>query len=452
MVKRLLVLIILFSVLVILGIFAKTIFFPSKALCGQCNIILISFSSFGAKHSSVYDPTLDTTPFLKELAEARGIVFENAYTQALWASPSQAAILTGQYPWDLNMWNFSDALPIEASSIAEKLHFAGYRTGAFSTGPFIGPKWQFNQGFDEFQSLPLKKDWDDIPKIFDDASAWIQEQRNDIKPFFLFLRPFALHDPYSAPETADALNIDGIVTANMKPGGATLEDATVFREAYRKELRAADDALRDFFKKLDEMELSANTMVVIVGSNGIEFGEHGIAGLNFNTAYLEVIHVPFIVVIPNQKPQRLSQSVETRSIPATILEVLGINIETGKMGASLIPLLTGKEKKDRMALTRALYDKGNFVTIKSVHENTNQTTNRPAILTKKLQADSDSYIASALLGPWHLLTTRGKKLELYNVYDDPQEKSNLIYKEFSLSVTDQAALQKLREALTVFTP
>ena len=114
--------------------------YMTSSLCKNCNVILISIDTLAASHTSPYDSTLDTMPFLRRLAERQGVVFEHAYSQAPWTLPSHTAMLTGQYPWNLGVWEFLDAVPKHADTLAEKLQRAGYRTALFSNGSFVQPQ------------------------------------------------------------------------------------------------------------------------------------------------------------------------------------------------------------------------------------------------------------------------------------------------------------------------
>ena len=157
-----------------------------KPLCKKCNVILISIDTLGAKHTSVYNPSLDTTVFLKKIADEQGIVFDHAYSQAPWTLPSHTAMLTGLYPWDAHIYEKNDKLPQSVYTIAEELNDHGYQTAAFSDGAFAQPDWGFNQGFQEFKGSLKEKDWNDLPRMFNDASAWLEKRKDDTKPFFCY--------------------------------------------------------------------------------------------------------------------------------------------------------------------------------------------------------------------------------------------------------------------------
>ena len=71
--------------------------------------------------------TLGRTPVVDGLAAA-GIRYERAIPQSVVCMPSRSTILTGQYPTTHGVWMNGVPLPVDAPSVAEVLHSAGYRT------------------------------------------------------------------------------------------------------------------------------------------------------------------------------------------------------------------------------------------------------------------------------------------------------------------------------------
>lgn len=417
--------------------------------CLGCNVILISIDTFGAKHSTVYDPTKDTTPFLKELADTRGIVFDHAYAQAPWTLPSHASFLTGKYPWGLNVWLSGDVLPQSATTIAELLHQGGYRTEAFSNGAFVQPEWHFDQGFDEFSGSLLGEGWNDMPTQFDEATSSLARSGTSTKPFFLFLHSFEVHDPYGVPGTAKPIALRDIVLANTKPGGATPEDTERFLRAYESDLRTTDTSLRAFFDWLGTSGLSQNTIVIITADHGEEFGEHGTVGFHTVTTYDEVIHVPLIVVVPHTKAQRVTQSVEIRSIPATILDIVGVRSPQG-IASSLVPLMRGTEHTNRVVVSRTALGRTQalagieqgYASLAKIHDGT-------LSLFEATTTYKGSATNSVLQGPWHVLQRPDGATEVYDLQNDPNEADNLFPTRRTLPVAARVEVEFLLRQLPI---
>ena len=399
----------------------KTSWKEQQLTCKGCNVILISVDTLGAKHTSVYNETLDTTPFLKTFADERGIVFEEAFVQAPWTLPSHAAMLTGEYPWDLNVWLGIDALPEHAHTLSEELKDGGYHTAAFSIGGFVQPQWNFDQGFNEFYgTLGSESDWQDLPGLTQDALVWIEEYDKE-EPYFLFLRPFHVHDPYGNPENPESIQIANIVDANLKPGGPTLDDATRFQNAYREEVREMDAAFEEFFTTLESAGELENTIIILTSDHGEEFGEHGTVGFHSFTLHRELIHVPLIVFTPHAVPDRISQSVEIRSIPRTTLDLIKAS-ENEFPGSSLLPYMTGRTKNNMRAESQTLIARD--VTLPQLVEG--YKTVHTLVPEERVVAPTLPPQRSVVEGMWHVIQNTDGSFELYNMRNDPEEIHNIV--------------------------
>jgi arylsulfatase A-like enzyme len=89
--------------------------------------------------------TLARTPVVDRLA-AEGIRYERAIPQSVVCMPSRSTILTGQHPTTHGVWMNGVPLPVDAPSVAEELHAAGYRTalvGKAHFQPYLDPFMRF---------------------------------------------------------------------------------------------------------------------------------------------------------------------------------------------------------------------------------------------------------------------------------------------------------------------
>ncbi len=91
--------------------------------------------------------TLARTPIVDRLA-ADGIRYERAIPQSVVCMPSRATILTGQHPTTHGVWMNGVPLPVDAPSVADELHGAGYRTALIGKAhfePYFDPFLRFTE-------------------------------------------------------------------------------------------------------------------------------------------------------------------------------------------------------------------------------------------------------------------------------------------------------------------
>lgn len=443
---------VVFSVLALLGIaFAAGTYHTQEkaaAICPKCNVILISLDSLGMKHTTLGDPALSTTPFLARIASERGVVFSNAYSQAPWSLPSHVSMLTGEYPWKFHVWNTLNQLPDSAVSIAEILTAKGYATAAFSTGWFVAPRWNTTQGFSSYTGTLAEQDWDDIPSLFTEAEAWIHARPTDA-PFFLFLHPFGIHDPYGdIARNADIVHIQEIAKENLAPEGPRSEAIERFRARYQQDVRAADSALEAFMSSLQEAGLLSKTIIIITSPHGEEFGEHGSVGLHSITTYAEVLHVPLVVIIPNEKSRVVHQTVEVRSIPATILDILGYrDSDSDAPALAREHSLLRTDLGEQVSLGGTLFDRSGYLPTISAGYQSLSDMESLVSTSAQTTVTQERITTSAIQGRWHVIKNRTGEIEVYDMVSDPLESDNLADVLYALPVQDRAIVTMLQLSL-----
>ncbi|QHI68369.1 sulfatase-like hydrolase/transferase [Tichowtungia aerotolerans] len=96
-------------------------------------------------------------------------------------------------------------------------------------------------------------------------------------------------------------------------------------------------------KQLQKLGLAENTVIILTSDHGILRGEFGLGGKSMN--YDTCLKVPMIIYDPASaaKGQRRSEQVQTVDIAATLLDYAGADIPANMSGASLKPLVNGKD-------------------------------------------------------------------------------------------------------------
>lgn len=347
---------------------------PLRAQQAPLNVVVMDICSARADHFGTYGYPKPTTPGLDSLAK-EAVVFDRAMAQASWCLPNYATLFTGHVPEVHGQYTntpFRGMPPFE-TTLAERMQRAGYRTAAFSGGIYFLKAWGLDRGFDRYVNLFSTSSA--VPASFSllapQALAWVEQNRES--PFFLYTAVDDLHTPYQSenPELYDP-GYDGVVhdTAianvrffrlyNGEPSDASdplLPKLDVFRKDprhlahlaahYDASLNGVDRKVSDFVRRLKDMDLWKNTVLVITSDHGELLGEKGLLG-HTEGLYEPVLRVPMIVHhpgFPQLKGRRVGELVERIDLTPTVLDVAGASYEDGELqGRSLIPLLRNPDE------------------------------------------------------------------------------------------------------------
>jgi arylsulfatase A-like enzyme len=298
------------------------------------------------------------TPQLDGLAKA-GVRCTNGYVSGPYCSPTRAGLLTGRYQTrfghEFNAGAAGTGLPLSETTIAARLKTAGYATGLVGKWHLGGEDKYHPQsrGFDEFfgflggahdyfedQGILRGREQIEEKEYLTDAFgreavSFIEKHKS--RPWFLYLAFNAVHTPMQADDP------------RLKKF-ASISDQR--RRTYAAMMSAMDDVVGRVRKKLDEAELTQNTLVCFISDNGgpVMPGTTVNASINKplragkRTTLEGGIRVPFLVAWPAQiKPGVYEKPVIQLDLNATALTAAGVAIrpEWSLDGVDLAPFLTG---------------------------------------------------------------------------------------------------------------
>ena len=246
------------------------------------NIVLIFADDLGWKDVGYQGNDFHETPNIDRLAR-QGMVFSAGYAGAGNCAPSRACLLSGNYTPRHHVYavQSTDRGPKESQrlvpipnrsglakdnvTVADALKAAGYATGIFGKWHLDGPEGAQpgEQGFDTVhQSMhtwsDAKADAPDNPKgVFTlTRGACDFMERNRDRPFFVYLPHFAIHTPLQArPATLERFQ-------RKKPG---LQHNNPLYAACLFDL---DESIGILMKKIADLGLEQNTLVVFTSDNG----------------------------------------------------------------------------------------------------------------------------------------------------------------------------------------
>jgi N-acetylglucosamine-6-sulfatase len=264
--------------------------------------------------------------------------------------------------------------------------------------------------------------------LTDSAISWLESQRNQAAPFFLYLSHKAVHAEFEpsprhqgqfAKETipypesmADTVN-----NYREKPQWVEAQrnswhgvdymfhgqfDFDTFYRRYAETLLALDESVGRVLEFLDRSGLARNTLVIYMGDNGFLLGEHGL--IDKRNAYEESMRVPMLAYAPGwiAPASKVTAVVRNIDVAPTILELAGLRSEHDVDGRSVLGALRGEKMDQEGELLYEYYWEYAFP-----HTPT----------TFALRGDRYKYIFYH--GVWDLN-------EFYDLQTDPKERSNLI--------------------------
>ncbi|MDA0835773.1 MAG: sulfatase-like hydrolase/transferase [Planctomycetota bacterium] len=309
----------------------------------QPNILLITLDTTRADRIGCYGYDRVETPHLDELAR-RGVLFERAYATAPMTAPSHASMFTGLHPPEHGVYtNGIVALEPDVPVLAEYLQRAGYATSAFVASVVLQTKSGLNRGFEHYDDdlSSAEKGGDELHQsrdgahVVDAAVGWLKNRRHQSAPFFCWVHLFDPHEPY-------------------------LTHDDVFGEAYRDrpydgEIAYVDRQIGRLFDSLDELGLSKDMVIVVVGDHGESLGEHGEETHGY-MLHETTLRVPLIVADPRLevKNRRVSTPVSLVDLFPTLFDLAGLPQEGQIARRSLHPALLGEPLSSRICYSQTL--------------------------------------------------------------------------------------------------
>ncbi|WP_277554468.1 sulfatase [Halobaculum limi] len=316
-----------------------------------------------------------TTPGLDAFAE-EATVFDQAVAPAPWTLPVHASLFTGMYPHRHGADQENPYLE-GATTLAETLSAAGYRTACYSSNAWITPYTHLTDGFDDQDNFfevmpgdllsgPLAKAWKAMndnealrtvadklvslgnvaheylasgegadsktPAVIDRTKSFIDDSESADDDWFAFINLMDAHLPYHPPKEYVEEFAPGVdsteVCQNSKEYNAGARDIDddewdAIRGLYDAEIAHIDDQLTRLFDWLKETDRWDDTAVVVCADHGELHGEHDLYGHEF-CLYDQLINVPLLVKHPELDADRREDTVELLDTYHTVLDTLGV--------------------------------------------------------------------------------------------------------------------------------
>jgi arylsulfatase A-like enzyme len=310
------------------GLAAQRFLKRAPAADPRLSILLITIDTLRADALGAYGRPSAGTPVIDRLARA-GVRFSRAHAHNVVTLPSHANILTGRLPYQHGIRDNSGfRLPPGSETLATLLKTRGFATGAFVSAFPVDSRFGLAQGFDVYDDRlgdpeagpAFQRNERSGAETVAAALDWLRS-RGD-QPYFCWVHLFEPHAPYASSPQSAALSS---------------------RDAYQRDVAAADAALQPLLAPLLDAGRAARAMVVLTADHGEALGDHGERTHGILT-YEPTLHVPLILFHPRLEPRVVDSLVQHVDILPTILAAVGARRPESAAGRSLLPLAAGALK------------------------------------------------------------------------------------------------------------
>jgi arylsulfatase A-like enzyme len=355
----------------IVSLFFASLLLPSVAATPKPNVVIFLADDQGWGDLSVNGNTNLRTPNIDSLARD-GATFDRFFVCAVCA-PTRAEFLTGRYHSRGGVRGVStgqERLNLDEKTVADAFKAAGYVTGAFGKW-HNGSQWPYHpnaRGFDEYYGFtsghwgeyfdaPLEHNGKSIrgkgyivDDFTDHALAFIEQ--NQERPFFCYLPFNTPHSPWAVPDEYWQRFKDKPIGLRGREGENETVDVTRCVLAMTENL---DANVGRVLRRLDELKLSENTIVIYFSDNGPNSSRWN-DGMKGRKASVDEggVRAPFFI----RWPSKIKPGTTVREIAGaidllpTLTKLTGISRVGNKPldGKDLSPLLFGKARDwpDRM--------------------------------------------------------------------------------------------------------
>ena len=213
--------------------------------------------------------------------------------------------------------------------------------------------------------------FESLENVFDTVITTIDHSNR--KPYFVWMHFFPPHDPYLPPKpyqgmfnpSSDLRSPKSQLLARnlILKRGLNVPDISperkqslinLSRDRYDESIRWCDEQFSYLIEKLKKINMLENSVIILSSDHGESF-EHGYFQHGKEHLYEQVTHIPLIIMEPGQTNGLvIDDIVEQIDIPATILELVNIQVPTWMEGRSMVPLMRSGELPGRPAISMRL--------------------------------------------------------------------------------------------------
>lgn len=360
------------------------------------NIVVIQADQMAAQALGAYGNEAALTPNMDALAQD-GAVFDRAYCNTPLCAPSRASMMTGRMPSEVDCLDNGDDFAASVPTFAHRLRKLGYHTALIGRMHFIGPDQ--HHGFEERLTtdvypadLDMVPDWNrpladklqwyheadpvfsagatkaNVQQDFDDEVIFrtlrhlndrkrANQAAGESRPFLMVTSFIHPHDPYEPPrenwdrfaevaipdpahpevpdEAVDPHSHRLRTMSGFDKRNPGIDDVRRARRAYYAAVSYIDDHVGRIRQRLEELDLSENTVIIVTSDHGDMLGEKGL--WYKMSPYEQSSRVPIIINGPTEfvTPGRYASPVCLVDLMPMLVELADGAGVAGAAGVSL---------------------------------------------------------------------------------------------------------------------
>ena len=302
--------------------------------------------------------TFGAMPRTRRWFEREGTRFPNTFATTPLCCPSRASIMSGRYAHNHDVeTNRSASLFDERGTLQRYLQEDGYRTamaGKLLNGwvgdprffdrwaTFIDPIRYYGAKANVGGHLQAVKGYETDFVARQAVSMLNGFEGSDAEPWYLYVAPFAPHDPYEPershrrakvggwganPAVREQDRSDKPAWVAGKRRQTTLKDGREIRAGQLRTLLSVDDLVERLRRALVRLGEEQETLAFFISDNGKHWGEHGLGGKQ--DPYTHSVRIPLYMrwpgrVVAGVDDPRLALNVD---VAATVLDATGASAD-----------------------------------------------------------------------------------------------------------------------------
>ncbi len=295
------------------------------------NIIWLTTEDNSAQYMKLYNEEGVSMPAIEKLA-SKGVVFDNAFSNAPVCSVARSTIITGCYAPRIFTQYHRRAIHVPLPNDLMPMPYYLKKAGYYTT----------NNHKQDYNFILPDGVWDES------SIKATYKNRKAGQPFFHVQNYTITHEGnlHFNQETIDKTKDEDLEHIKVFPYHP---DTKTFRFSYhyfQKRHELADQQIADFLKELDDQGLMEDTIIFYYGDHG------GVLPRSKGYAYESGLQIPLIVYVPEKwkhlipydRGSRSETFVEFIDLAPTALALAGVNVPKGMDGKPVMGKIVQKSK------------------------------------------------------------------------------------------------------------